>query len=244
MIPLHHRDKGYALLGGRGLEIGAFNEPAPVPEGATVTYFDVFSPEESAALFPELDPRSLVKPDILGDLDHDGLRSFEGVSFDFVIANHVIEHVANPVVLVDSIARLVRVGGHVVIAAPDKDYTFDSPREQTSFAHVWGDYRGAVTTNDDSHYVDFLRAVMQDFDALPEQDRLHHIERSRRRREHAHVWKSDGFLRFLETAFARLGWRMHLECQSQGPENRIECFTVWSKSGHSRARRLWHRMVS
>lgn len=243
MIPLDHRIPGYALLEGRGLEIGAFNEPAPLPPGASVAYFDVFSPEEAAALFPEIDAGKLVAPDMRGDLDKGGLDGLASGSFGFIIANHVIEHVANPIGLVDSIARLVRTGGCMVIAAPDKNFTFDSPRALTPFAHLWADYRGAVGRSDDAHYIDFLRAVKADFDGLPAADRQHHIDRSRARREHVHVWDSAMFLDFLQESFRRLGWNVKREYASVAADNRIECFTVWRKTGRSRIRRLTSRVL-
>lgn len=212
-----------------------------MPAGASVRYFDVFSPAEAAALFPEIDASKLVTPDIIGDLDNSGLDVVATGSLDFVVANHVVDHVANPVGLVDSIARVVRNGGRIVIAAPDKDFTFDAPRTLTPFSHLWAEHIAGVRRSDDAHYIDFLRAVKDDFDQLPTAGRNHHVGRSRSRREHVHVWDSVSFLDFLQKSFRRLGWNVDLELISTGKDNRIECFTVWKKTGRSVTRRWWHR---
>ena len=55
-------------------------------------------------------------------------------TFDFVILNHVIEHVANPINAIKEIFRVTR--GLVVISAPDKHFTFDKQRQLTPFDHL------------------------------------------------------------------------------------------------------------
>jgi 2-polyprenyl-3-methyl-5-hydroxy-6-metoxy-1,4-benzoquinol methylase len=139
MVPLNHRKIGYAILSGNGLEIGALNEPAAVPEGAAVQYFDALTEDQAAALFREISREGLVKVGFIGDLDNDGLGQFRDGSFDFVVMNHVLEHVANPVKAIREVFRICRRGGIVILAVPDKDYTFDRGRELTPWEHLWSD---------------------------------------------------------------------------------------------------------
>jgi len=128
-----HRLPGYAHLRGEGLEIGAFAHPAELPAGCRTDYFDVLTVDEARSRFPEMDPDCFVTPDFLGDLDSDGLASFEDNSYSFVILNHVLEHVANPIAVLREVCRLVRTGGFLVLSVPDKNFTFDRTREVTTW---------------------------------------------------------------------------------------------------------------
>jgi SAM-dependent methyltransferase len=111
MIPIEHRKNGYALLSGDGLEIGALHEPAELPIGARARYLDAISETQAAAIFREIPSEKLVKVDIVGDLDGGVLAQFRDGSFDFVVMNHVIEHIANPVKAIRETFRVCRGGG-------------------------------------------------------------------------------------------------------------------------------------
>lgn len=56
----NYRDSAYRLLHGTGIEIGALNQPAPLPKELSVSYCDVISQEEAKRLFPETDSNNLV----------------------------------------------------------------------------------------------------------------------------------------------------------------------------------------
>lgn len=231
MVPLTHRNHGYSLLSGNGLEIGALNEPAALPQGAMVQYFDAMDEAQAAALFPEVPRDRFVKVNYIGDLDNEGLRQFRDGAFDFVVMNHVLEHLANPVKAVREAFRICREDGIVIIAVPDKDYTFDRGRELTPWEHVWSDYVNDVRESGDDHYESFLRsAAPHVFDEPPENLKIH-IQLSRNRREHAHVWNSDTFEKFLLACFRNLNIGASTRYKSTASENRIEYFGAWQKSG-------------
>jgi|CZKI01.1.fsa_nt_gi SAM-dependent methyltransferase len=229
MVPLTHRRNGYALLSGNGLEIGALNEPAEIPEGAAVQYLDAIDETQAAALYREIPGGKFAKVSFIGDLDHDGLVQFRDGAFDFVVMNHVLEHVANPVKAVREVFRICREGGIVAMAVPDKDYTFDRRRELTPWGHLWSDYMDEVKASGDDHYESFLRsAAPHVFDEPPENLKIH-IQLSRTRREHAHVWNSESFEGFLRDCFLNLGIDAALRYRSVASENGIEHFSVWQK---------------
>ncbi len=217
------------MLSGSGLEIGALHEPAVVPGDARVRYFDAMNERDAAALFREIPPERFVKVDFVGDLDSDGLGQFQDGSFDFVVINHVLEHVANPVKAVREVFRICRKGGIVIIAIPDKEFTFDRGRELTSWEHLWADYINDTRVSDDAHYESFLRsAAPHVFKEPPENLRIH-IQLSRKRREHAHVWNSGSFEEFLLNCFGSLNIAADMRLKSVAPENQIEYFSVWEK---------------
>ncbi len=224
-----HRPDGYNCLSGRGLEIGALHQPAQVPASCQVKYCDAAPRDVLIQYFPELSINDLVAVDYVSDLDVDGLTQFVSDQFDFVIFNHVIEHVANPIQVVGELFRVVKPGGHVVISAPDKNYTFDRRRALTPFAHLLTEYRNQVTAVTDEHYLDFLRVIVPCFDQLPAGDIQIHLDATRNRREHAHVWDSASFRQFLIDTFALLHIRADCVFSHGGEQNYFEYFAVWQK---------------
>jgi len=56
--------------------------------------------------------------------------------FDLVIANHVLEHICNPIKWINMIADLLNDDGMLFIALPDKRFSFDRYRSNTDVAHL------------------------------------------------------------------------------------------------------------
>ena len=146
-------------LKGNGIELGPLNNPLPVnKQKASVKYADRLSKADALILFPELiDIRdSLVDPDILIDFDTDDLSVLKTKSFDFVIANHVIEHLVNPIQFLKNVSDNLRSGGQFFLTVPDKDYTFDRARKLTTIAHLRKEYKAGVNSLSNSHIREFL----------------------------------------------------------------------------------------
>ena len=226
---MKHRQKGYNLLSGKGIEIGAFGEPAKLPNSCQVSYFDVIDSKTASARFPEIQSSKLVSVHILGDVDKRDLRKLTVNSQDFVIANHVIEHVACPIAMVEDMFYVLRTGGWVAIAAPDKRYTFDKKRPLTSYEHLETEYINGVDEVDDEHYLEFLQHVGKHVFQEPGRDIKGDIAFARSRREHAHVWDSHTFLEFLMACKKTSGIEFKIEYQSTGEENGIEFFAILRK---------------
>jgi SAM-dependent methyltransferase len=108
----------------RLLEIGAMDSPTfPELDGR---YLDWFSQEELRAAIannPNRIPKRVVSPDYVVKTKHFAAEVSD--SFDIVIANHVVEHIADPVSWLQEIAKLVPAGGGLFLAVPDRRYTFD-----------------------------------------------------------------------------------------------------------------------
>ena len=192
-------------LVGDGLELGPGHVPFPLPvSGATVRYVDRWEPDTNRALFPELDEAAFPRPDVVADLDSDRLRSFADASTDFVVASHVLEHVADPLGILDEIHRVLRVGGITIILVPDRRATFDANRPPTSLDHLVAEHLAGVTEVSDEHIVEFVRAVSG---ADPSVD---DIELHRKRSIHVHCWTEDEFVSVLEYGMHCLahGWQL------------------------------------
>lgn len=139
---------------GEGVEIGAMDLPLVVKPGVKVHYLDRCTKEESEKIFPDLKGK-LVDVDIIGD--GETLEGVKDNSFDFLIANHVLEHCRNPIGTIQNMVRVVKPGGKIFLAIPDKRYTFDISRQITSFEHLENDYLQGPDQSEEAHYLDFVR---------------------------------------------------------------------------------------
>lgn len=132
------RRRRYAeLLTGKGLEIGALRNPMVLPRASEVLYSDVLLPDQIDALYP-----GGRHPDLISDSEH-----FEGVAdeaFDFVVANHVLEHVTDPIGALIEWHRIVKRGGLLLVSLPDMRYTFDHTRTRTALAHLEEDHHATL----------------------------------------------------------------------------------------------------
>ena len=209
-------------LVGTGIELGPGHLPFPLPfPGVTVSYVDRWTVDEHRSLFPELDPAvQFPTTDIFCNLDVDRLKPVDDASQDFVIASHVLEHVADPIGLLDEIHRVLRPAGLALILLPDRRRTFDRARQPTTLDHLVREFEAKVTEVDDAHIDDFLRnaspiVVAADgahahMDTLPVDERAKLFDHHRLRSIHAHCWSEDEFLPVIGFAIEQLGHEWEL----------------------------------
>ena len=228
-VRMDHRAVTLSLLRGSGIEIGALDSPCPVPRGCHVTYCDVHPVEEIRALFPELSKLRLQDPDVLVDLNGRGLVEFQDDSLSFVILNHVIEHVANPLRVMGELCRVLRPGGHLVIAIPDERFTFDRGRRKTSFEHLLHELETGVTEVSLDHFDDLIALRSPEIVRAGPAAVAARAEELRRRAEHAHVWDGATFRDFLVRALSHFGVTARFVAEFPAEETRHEYFTVLEK---------------
>jgi SAM-dependent methyltransferase len=150
------------FLRGQGIEIGALHLPLELPRGASARYVDRMDTDALRREYPELRTRPLVRVDVVDDGER--LTTVPDASVDFVIANHFIEHTEDPIATLRSHARVLRPGGVLFLAVPDKRYTFDRDRPVTPLAHLVRDTADGPEGSRDAHYAEWARHV----DHLPE----------------------------------------------------------------------------
>ncbi|MCA8921975.1 MAG: class I SAM-dependent methyltransferase, partial [Planctomycetes bacterium] len=127
------------FLRGQGLEIGALHYPLPVPAGVEVSYVDRLTREELLQRYPELDPRRVAAPSRIDD--GFTLRTVPDGSQDFVIDNHVLEHAPHTLETLAAWSRVLRPGGHLLLAVPIAAQCFDRRRPLTLLEHFLRDQR-------------------------------------------------------------------------------------------------------
>ncbi|OQB56149.1 MAG: Methyltransferase domain protein [Deltaproteobacteria bacterium ADurb.Bin151] len=144
-------------LSGSGIEIGALCNPLLVPQDAKVLYVDRLSIEGLREHYPELNDMELVKVDIIDDGER--LEMIGNTTQDFVIANHFIEHCANPILTVSNMLRVLKKNGILFISLPDKRQCFDVDRPETTFEHLMRDYEEGPDWSRKAHFEEWSRLV-------------------------------------------------------------------------------------
>jgi SAM-dependent methyltransferase len=84
---------------------------------------------------------------------------FHDHTLDYVIASHVLEHVANPVAALAEWYRVVRPGGIIYLVVPNRLSAWDHTRELTTVEHMLDDYVRGTTARDASHIDEFVFGV-------------------------------------------------------------------------------------
>jgi len=120
----------------------------PLPLEADVRYLDRFNEKEGCNQdydgdFPYIDYKTTINK-------MDGIYDN---SLDFIVHCHVIEHSRNPLEALDLSYKKLKSGGRLIMAVPDKRYTFDKPRKLTKAKHLLKDYREGVTDEKDLEHV-------------------------------------------------------------------------------------------
>lgn len=191
--PEIRREIAFRYLSGEGIEIGALHSPLEVPDTARVRYMDRMPVEQLREQYPELCDLDLVDVEIVGDGEL--LETVKDSSLDFLIANHMIEHCQNPLEAIRNYMRVLKIGGVIYMAVPDKRHTFDRDRPNTTIEHLARDYGEGPQWSRRGHFEEYARLV----DKVPESEmeaktaRLIDIDYS----IHFHVWTPADFMEML-----------------------------------------------
>lgn len=181
-------------LRGQGLEIGALQDPMPLPRGATARYVDLAPTAQLRAMHPQKARRHLVEVDVVDDGER--LATIADGSQDFVAANHFLEHCEDPIGTLRNLLRVVRPGGVVFLSVPDQRFTFDRERPATTLAHVVHDHEAGPEGSRHDHYEEVVRVAMAVRGEAQVAAAVADLE-ARRFRIHFHCWSQTELLELL-----------------------------------------------
>jgi predicted SAM-dependent methyltransferase len=184
---------------GTGIEIGALHKPLDLYglDIQKVMYVDRLSNTELRRQYPELIDLPLVTVDLV--TDGSVLDVITNDSLDFIIANHVIEHLDNPIRALENWCKKLKPGGIVYMAVPDKRFTFDKDRPSTTNEHLLEDYlstgKEMITRNRD-HYITTAE-IIEKRSGKDAEERVNDLI-ARNYSIHFHAWDFKSFKIFLE----------------------------------------------
>jgi SAM-dependent methyltransferase len=180
------------FLRGEGIEIGALDFPLQIPADARAKYVDRMSMEELKATFPYLE--TVKGPDIVDDGEK--LSKIPNSSQDFVIANHFIEHCQDPIGTIKTFLRVLRPGGLLYMAVPDKRFTFDVDRPSTTFEHLLRDHTEGPSWSRLDHFREAITVYGGATDPA-EIERCVDFEMNKVGHTHFHVWSQEDMFTFV-----------------------------------------------
>ncbi|MDQ8728355.1 methyltransferase domain-containing protein [Bradyrhizobium sp. LHD-71] len=132
---------GDRFLSGSGVEFGPGTAPSHYRNVKNLTFADKRTPAEIEALFGSKIGYKVLSVE-------QALASFVR-SADFVVAHHVIEHIANPIRALSGWLEMIRDEGNLFLSLPNEKNGCEAQRLPTPFSHVLDDY---VFDRDEDHF--------------------------------------------------------------------------------------------
>jgi len=198
---LERRTAMLGRLEGRGIEIGAFHSPLPVPDGVEVMYVDLLTSEAQRRYFPEVpDDAEIVEPFLIAPADD--LKGIDTAALNFVLSSHLLEHISDPIAAIREWYRVLQPGGLLFVCLPDRRHTFDRTRVRTPLSHLCLDATEelgvpARDARDLEHYREWSRAVNYLEDPAQVDFWARHLQRIQYP-IHFHCWHPEDFRELVD----------------------------------------------
>jgi SAM-dependent methyltransferase len=119
-------------------------------------------------------------------------------SFSFILSEHVLEHISNPIKTIKEWLRVLKSGGKIFLFLPHRDRTNDKFRQLTTLEHLIDDYNKDVPYNDSTHFEDWWSNVVER-GLMP--DHYRHIPKDELINSasiHHHVWTEKEIIELCE----------------------------------------------
>ena len=154
------------IEGAKGLEIGALTSPLVTSKELGVSgeifYLDHLSTEDlklKYAADETVNCEKIVSVDFVCP-DGDLKNYVEGNTFDYIIASHVIEHSPNLIKFLRGVLEILNPRGILFLVVPDKRFTFDVNRPETTFGQILEAYLSAQLKPSVSSVYDHLSSAV------------------------------------------------------------------------------------
>jgi SAM-dependent methyltransferase len=125
-----------------GAEIGALGSPHVTRNEGRIIYIDHADTSALRSKYkshPNVDVSKIVEVDAVW-----GRQTLSacmgGSTVDYVLASHVIEHVPDMLTWLEEIRTILRAGGRLRLAIPDRRFTFDYRRRETGLCDLLNAY--------------------------------------------------------------------------------------------------------
>jgi SAM-dependent methyltransferase len=157
-----------ALGTGLGLEIGPLDSAIALKDAVNVRYVDVIDTQALRDHFegdPNISADDIVEVDYALRGEDGEMRSLSAVvahdaPFDWVLASHVVEHVPDLIRWLSEIASVTADDGQLLLVVPDRRYTFDVARPQTTVGQILQAYSAGDVTPSERAVFDHFRSIV------------------------------------------------------------------------------------
>ncbi len=175
-------------------------------------YVDRMRAPDLRIQYPELASEDLVEADIIDD--GETLAKIDDGSQDFVIACHFVEHCQDPILAIANMLRVLRTGGVLFLAIPDKRFSPDRDRPVTTNEHLLRDHQEGPAWSKRQHFEEWVRlwpyeTAKTDDEVGKRVDLLMDMDYS----IHYHVWTHVAFMGFLSLLAEQLSKELNLKFQ-------------------------------
>ena len=168
------------VLRGKGVEVGPGGNPAlESNDTRTVRYVEKMSARDWARTYPKvkLDKAVLARWSDYAIASAEELDGFEPGSLDFIFSSHVLEHLVNPLQVLQNWWRCLAPGGVIAAVVPDARYSFDLRQPITSTDALLSQHLAGGHERTAAMYAQWCRhtAPEVDPDRLRERDYAIHV---------------------------------------------------------------------
>jgi SAM-dependent methyltransferase len=191
-------------LHGHGVEFGPGTHPLPLgPFATSIRYCDAHDRAGFTALFPNLADEVSQFPDPIDfrlQFDREPFVDVVGRgSLDFVVANHLLEHLIDPIRFLEQCYAVLAPGGLLFLGLPDKRRTFDRDRQRTPLADLITRYQAGELEASDERILEFVNTVERPNSPVRIDDPgiREYLALQRRRSVHLNVWIPDDIIELL-----------------------------------------------
>jgi SAM-dependent methyltransferase len=166
--PLHDARRALVdTLRGDGVEVGPGDNPA-VQAGPErrVRYVEKMDAAQWAATYPKaaLDPDAAARWSGYVIASAEQLEGVAPQSLDFIFSSHVLEHLVNPLQVLQNWWRCLRPGGAIAAVVPDARYSFDLRQPLTDVATLLAQHAAGGHARSDAMYAQWCRHTAVDTD--------------------------------------------------------------------------------
>ncbi|MCK5607969.1 class I SAM-dependent methyltransferase [Candidatus Pacearchaeota archaeon] len=140
----------------KGIEIGALCYPTLNKEDSNILFLDRLHTSELINFHgSEYSNENFTEVDFVTN-DAPLKDVLKGEKYDYFIANHVIEHLPDFIGWMEDLYDHLNDNGIIFLAIPDKFFTFDKNRMETSCGHIIVDYEDNDQVDAAEHFLDAL----------------------------------------------------------------------------------------